>query len=272
MLLRPPEATDARGDSRPTVAVTVAVAVAVVAALAVVAPAGAQLAVTPPRLELDLAELEAGAVVRVANPSGHSRAVTVSVRGWELDAAGDVELLPPGAGSLEGWLRFGPARFVLEAGRHRAVRLAARPPAPPPVGEHRAMVLFDLVGDRARGLPAARFGVAVYCTVGQVERSGEIRAARRGSGGVEIEVAATGTAHVRPSGRYVVRSQAAPGEPSGAPVAEGPLPEAPVLPATSRWLALLATGDLGPGRWRVEVRGRIGESPVAAVLVLEADR
>lgn len=241
------------------------------AMLATAAPTVAQLAVTPPRLELGLPELEAGAVVRVANLSEQPRTVTVSARGWELDETGEVVLLPPGSGGLERWLRFNPARFTLEPGRHRAVRLAARPSEPPQPGEDRAMLLFDLGEDPGRGLAAARFGVAVYCAVGEVERSGEVRAVRRGTDGIEVEVAATGTAHVRPSGRYVVRPAGAPGGPSGAPVAEGPLPEPPVLPGASRWLALPDTAGLGPGRWRVEVRGRVGESPVSTVLMLEPD-
>ncbi len=265
--LPPPAPVRRSGARRTLVAFLVSGAV-----LATAAPAVAQLAVTPPRLELGLAELEAGAVVRVANLSEQSRAVTVSVRGWLLDATGEVVLLPPVSGGLESWLRFNPARFTLEPGRHRAVRLAARPSEPPQAGERRAMLLFDLDEDPGRGLAAARFGVAVYCAVGEVERSGVVRAVRRGAEAFEVEVAATGTAHVRPSGRYVVRPAGAPGRPTGEPVAEGPLPEAPVLPGASRWLALPGTGSLGPGRWRVEVRGRVGESPVSTVLMLESDR
>lgn len=236
--------------------------------LAASVPVSAQLALTPPRLELDLAELRRGTAIRVASLAPHAVDVTVSVRAWDLDERGQVRLRPAGGGDLPAWLVVNPVRFELAGRSHQAVRLAARPPAELAVGEYRALVLFDVAGDDPTG--AGRYGVAVYCTVGEVQRTGRVGRTRWTEAGLELAVEATGAGHVRPAASFTLRPATSGGDRQPAAVVEGQLPAAPVLPGTVQWLPLPGTAGLVGGPWRLEIRGRLGDSPVTTVVEVPA--
>jgi P pilus assembly chaperone PapD len=195
-----------------------------------------------------------------------------------LDEANRVVEVEPGEASLMRWIVINPQRFTVPAGETQTVRFSIRPRSAPAPGEHRAMIYLEELPRREPGKAvtvAFNIGVAVYAYAGEVTRSGTLHGVRVERLGDEpvglLDIASTGTAHVRLDGRYTIwkagtvpggepaaRLAAAEGElPAGA-VAAGSLPTTPVLPGTRRTIPLPLGHGLEAGQYVLVVAGGLG--------------
>jgi len=171
------------------------------------------IAVSPSRFELEIGSSPSVQSLRVFNFGKQPVEVQVNLATWDLDEQNRVRLVAPDEQSLDQWIVINPLRFTIPAGKSQSVRFSIRPRVRPEPGEHRAMIYFDQV------LPEAvtstedmrvkfRVGVAVYGTVGEVERHGVLHGVELtpGSNPVSagLQISSSGTAHVRVDGHYSI--------------------------------------------------------------------
>jgi hypothetical protein len=247
----------------------------------------AQIAVSPPRIELELAGRPVREHFRLSNLGNEPVDVQVSVANWDLDEQNQVRLLPPTEQSLDQWMIMNPTRFTVMPGESQVVRIGIRPRVRPAPGEHRAMVYFtqqpsgEHVDDRLHIL--FRFGAAVYAYVGNVTRRGTLLGVSQDSDDRSprflFDVESQGDAHVRLNGQYVVWPESVyPGRP-GTLILDGPggtstrlppsaaaagrLPTTPVLPGSRRNLPLAIAPALPAGAYVLDVKGQLGEKDLA---------
>lgn len=271
------------GCRRFTLRVLVAAAVAAVLA----APAAAQIGVSPPRLELTLADGRASGALRLFNFGAEPVEVQTTAHSWDLDESNEVRIVAPTEQSLDGWLIVNPLRFTIEPGRAQTVRLAVRARVEPTPGEHRAILYFEQLnaqrpGNQATFTVSFRLGVAVYAYAEPVVRQARVEEVRAGPSAMELDISSSGNAHVRADGAYAVwRAEAWPGAdlavmpgtgedavvPDGV-VAAGSLPRTPVLPGTTRTLVEPIEPPLPAGEYVAWISGAVEGEPVDRVLRL----
>lgn len=229
----------------------------------------AQIGLSPQLFEISLDEPLATHAYRLHNMGGSDTRVRIRVSHWTLDADGELVELAPDDRSLAPWLVVNPSVVDLPAGTTRAVRFSARPAHPLPPGEYRALLVFDEeppapadAGDPAATMRLSgrfRISSAIYASTGAVVRGGEVLGVEAGSSALVIRARGEGSGHARFQARYRIRAEGA-----AATVAEGDVARAPVLPGLARPVSTpFADGiRLAPGRYRVEVEGALGDSPV----------
>ncbi len=168
-------------------------------------------AVSPSILEMEIGSTPSLHSLRVLNFGKEPVEVQVSLATWDLDEQNQVRLLDPNEQSLDQWIVINPLRFTIEPGKSQSVRLSIRPRVRPELGEHRAMIYLDQVLPKesdAQMRVKFRIGVAVYGTVGEVKRIGELHSVElaQGSNPVQagLQISSKGTAHVRILGHYSV--------------------------------------------------------------------
>lgn len=249
-------------------------------------PPPAQIAVSPPRIEMELGTRPVREHLRLANLGDKPVEVSVSTVNWDLDENNRVRVLPPNEQSLDQWMITNPTRFTIPAGESQVVRFAIRPRVRPEPGEHRAMIYFTEVpsGSATEGRVRVvfRVGAAIYAHVGDVTRRGKLRDVSRDGDSVParflFDIESEGKAHIRLDGQYAVwPASAYPGRPGtraledlGRPEFEPPkpiviagrLPTTPVLPGARRRIPLSLGASLSPGRYVLDVSGVLGETEI----------
>ncbi len=250
------------------------------------ADARAQIALTPPIVEIDLSSRSATESVRLINMGKHDVEVSVRVETFDLDEANRYRALPSSENSLDRWMVVQPGRFVVPAGQSRAVRFSIRPKSKPAPGEHRAMLLFEEIGregDSAAMLKASfRVGAAIYAHVGEVRRVGRVVSTSCSREGGLLKIASEGNANARMTGRWGLwNASAFPGigvttyaaaavstkeEPrpstrSGL-LFEGSLPTVPVLPDTRRNVLVPLPKEAPEGDLVLHLLGTLGGAPL----------
>lgn len=241
-----------------------------------------QIAVSPPRVEVQIGPRPSMETIRLFNFGDQPVEVQVGVEDWELDEANRVRAVEPTEQSLGQWMLIAPLRFTVDPGASQAVRFSVRPRIELDPGEHRAMVYFQQVppADPAPGFRVSfKLGVAVYGYVGKVVRRAvlnDLRVRTTENGPVAaFDISSTGSANVRLDGQYGVwQATEFPGVESTAELSEvarrsgelppgmvrwGALPGTPVLPGFRRTLLVpMPTKDLEPGRYVFDVNATLG--------------
>lgn len=273
----------------------VALSLALLGAAAAAEPP-AQVAVSPPRLELSLDGPGRTESLHVMNLSDKATRVKISVANWDLDERNEVRVVPPTEQSLDQWLIVNPLEATIAPHDQQTIRLAVRPRVTPAPGEHRAIVYIEqqpdatttAAGESGIGV-RYRMGVAIYGYAGEIVRSGAVHGVvtrlERDGLVVGIDVESNGNAYVRPNGRFAVWPRAAyPGEaaavaavssqgdetPRGA-TASGRLPELPVLAGTRRTLETRVARPKEGGEYVVVTTGALADAPYAFVADLVAE-
>lgn len=248
--------------------------------------ARAQIALSPPIVEVDLSGRSATESVRLINMGKRDVEVSVRVEPFDLDEANKYRSLPSTEDSLDRWMVVQPGRFVVPAGQSRAVRFSIRPKSRPALGEHRAMLFFEEV-ERESG-PAAtlkalfRVGAAIYAHVGEVRRVGRVVSTSCSRDGGLLEIASEGSANARMTGRWGLWSASAfpgigattystaaasaaegarPAPPAGL-LFEGSLPTVPVLPGTRRNVLVPLPKEAPEGDLVLHLLGTLGGTPL----------
>lgn len=250
------------------------------------ADAGAQIALSPPIVEVDLSRRTATESVRLINMGKRDVEVSVRVETFDLDEANRYRALPSSEDSLDRWMVVQPGRFVVPAGQSRAVRFSIRPKSSPAPGEHRAMLFFDEIAredEPAAALKALfRVGAAIYAHVGEVRRVGRVVSTSCSREGGLLEIASEGNANARMTGQWGLWKPAGfPGTgatkyspPAGSPAEaprpslpagllfEGSLPTVPVLPGTQRKVLVPLPKEAPEGDLVLHLLGTLGGAPI----------
>lgn len=259
---------------------------ALVGAALLAADARAQVALSPPIVEIDLSRRSATESVRLINMGKRDVEVSVRVETFDLDEANRYRALPSSEDSLDRWMVVQPGRFVVPAGQSRAVRFSIRPRSKPAPGEHRAMLFFEEIGresDSAAMLKALfRVGAAIYAHVGEVRRVGRVVSTSCSREGGLLEIVSEGNANARMTGRWGLWNAAAfPGigattyaaavsSPSEGPrpspraglLFEGSLPTVPVLPGTRRNVLVPLPREAPEGSLVLHLLGTLGGATI----------
>lgn len=257
--------------------------------LPAVAEPPAQVAVSPPRLEIDLDGNSRTESLHVLNLSDVPTRVKVSVAHWDLDERNQVRVIPPTDQSLDQWLIVNPLEVTIAPHEQQTLRLAVRPRVAPAPGEHRAMIYIEQqpgspVDVEKSGIAVRyRMGVAIYGYSGEIHRVGRVHGLtarlERDSVAVGLDVESTGNGYVRPEGQFGVWPRGAyPGDDSAraallagndAPpvgsVASGRLPELPVLAGTRRTLEVRTERPVEKGAYVVAAAGSLQDEPFVLV-------
>lgn len=232
-----------------------------------VTPVRTQVGISPQLFEVSLDEPLATHAYRLHNLGQRDVRATVRVIHWTLDESGEMVELPTSDESIDRWLVVNPMHVDLPAGETRAVRFSFRLARPMPPGEHRAALVFEEVpgerGERDGGTLSlsTRFRItsAIYASTGEVVRGGEIESLALSARELLVVARGEGNGHARFSAHYVIRREG-----SEDTVAEGDLARVPVLPDLRRPVrTTLPDGvELPRGRYRVQIDGQLGTSPV----------
>jgi len=248
-----------------------------------------QVAISPPRFELQIGSEPTTESIRVANLGEEPVTVQVAASNWDLDEHNQVRVIEPTEQSLDQWMLINPLRFTVPPGRSQNVRFSIRPRVEPEPGERRAMIFLDQVLDRTSPGSGIRmrfqYGVAVYGQVGEATRRGQLHGIdlRYGAGRLvgSFDITNHGNAHVRLDGLYLVRpavdlSRAEPADTGDGTsdtlpgvVATGQLPSLPVLPGCRRQLGFDLGLPLDPGDYVLEVQGSLSGTPVDTLIFFE---
>ncbi len=242
------------------------------------------IAVSPSIFELEIGATPSVHSLRAINFGKKPVTVNVSLATWDLDQQNDVRLLDPDEQSLDQWIVINPLSFTIEPGKSQSVRFSIRPRVRPEPGEHRAMIYFNQVlseEDTDEQMRVRfRIGVAVYGTVGEVKRVGELHSVDlvEGSNPVKagLQISSKGTAHARIVGHYAVWPAALyPGLSSEdrildlnmldavlpkAVVDAGDLPRIPVLAGDCRQIWFQAARPLPAGNYILDLDFDLGEN------------
>ncbi len=247
-----------------------------------------QVAISPPRFEIELGKKPALHSFRVVNMGDDPMEIQVSVAHWQLDENSQVEVIPPTEQSLDQWMIVNPLNFTVAPRQSQTVRFSVRPRVEPESGEHRAMIYLDQVlsQNNSGGLRLRfRYGVAVYAFVGKVARQGVLHgvdvSADRNKVQAAFDISSVGTAHVRMSGSYTIWPAAAyPGAEQTRVSDKGPalpeavlqsgeLPSLPILPGFRRQLLLSPEPPLPPGTYILDLNGTLGDQSIDLGLPFE---
>lgn len=263
----------------PLVAQAQALAPAPASASATQGSTMAQVGISPPFIDIGIAEAARTQSFRFHNFTGGSKRVRVSLALWTLNARDEIELLPSTDSSIDQWVIVNPSEFTTRADASQVVRFSVRPALELPTGEHRFFVVLDELADPdGGGMLQARFQLrsAVYIQVGAATRGAELSDLRADSGGISFRLRATGTANARFQGQMALfRAAEFPGtaKTSELPGIHQPdfkpppgalfvinLPANPVLPGTERAVRIEFPVKVPDGAYQLDFNGKLGDA------------
>lgn len=234
------------------------------------------IAISPQYHRISLDESGKAYAYQLVNYGAEKVKLEVSSMHWTMNE--DNRMVPVGEDSgevaIDQWMVVNPVQLEIPPGETRVVRFSFFLPEPLPPGEYRSAMVFSQKLPPADTLSSAQGLVlrtrlnlksAIYATVGEVIRRGELKEAVLTDRELRLRIRNTGTAHVRPRGEFVIRKEAAKGEGEKMaegealpPLQQGPLVGKPVLPGQERWISI-DHGGLSPGAYILTLAGRLGD-------------
>lgn len=240
------------------------------AVLSPLAPARAAggLQVEPARFVLQVKPTgRVGGAIQVTNLGEFPVNPIAMLYDWDLDPQGRFVSRPLGSTpwSLDGWLKFNPRRFALKPNGRQTVRFSVTPPRNATPGERRAVIFLEQRASRTGGASlVTQLGVIVYVAVEPVKRSFGVSlvGVHVGNGGevaAELSAKATGNAHCRLEGTFVLYDAA------GKQICSGAFPQTVVLPGREAVLSGRSkpADFVRDGKFRLHVRISCSGSPKA---------
>jgi P pilus assembly chaperone PapD len=255
-------------------------------ALAMPNASAIDVAVTPPRFEVQINGQTRSRTISIVNLSSKPVEMKAYVRSWTTKENNDLQEVESTAQTLDSWISFTPSRFTIPGGGTQTIRFAIRPKVQPKPGEHRAVLYLEETlpdNQNPQGVVTiGRVGVVVYGYAGEPKRVGVINSVNVSAkpDGVKavFDVSSTGNAHVRMKGQYAVyRASSYPGVSVTKPVPNlnnsqaklpanvldaGSLDLPPVLPDTRRQLLLSISKKLPPGNYVLDLNGELSGVPI----------
>ncbi|RUR31952.1 hypothetical protein ELY33_06990 [Vreelandella andesensis] len=255
-----------------------------------------QVGISPQNFIVDLDNPGKVHAYRLMNMGQSPIRIEVDLMSFELDEDNQVVPIVPTETSLENWIIVNPLELTIPPGDSQVVRFSIRPAIALPEGEHRTAMIFQQLPTTEEELPIAsssdasmvfkslfRLQTAIYATVGHVERTGHYHDVRLSGNSLWIQVENTGNGHVRLSGDWALwpasqysatqgnqwldwleltnsDRQANPLTPP--PARHGQLSANPVMPNAKRWLRIPIGESLQPGRYHLELKGQLSDSPI----------
>ncbi|NBD37529.1 MAG: hypothetical protein GVY10_03050 [Verrucomicrobia bacterium] len=221
------------------------------------------IAISPQYHRISLDESGKAYAYQLVNYGAEKVELEVSSMHWTMNE--NNRMVPVGEDSeeiaIDQWMVVNPVELEIPPGETRVVRFSFFPPEPLPPGEYRSAMVFSQKLPAADALPSGEGLVlrtrltlksAIYATVGEVIRRGELKEVVVTTEELRLRIRNTGTAHVRPRGEFIIRKQ------RGSPLQQGPLVGKPVLPGQERWISI-DHGELSPGTYLLTLAGRLGD-------------
>jgi P pilus assembly chaperone PapD len=237
---------------------------------ATAARARMDLELSPIRAEL---QIDAGVaetnVVQVRNVGDQPVRVRAYLQDWTLGRQGEPQFCRPGSQkkSLAPWLEINPTDFQIRPGQTGEIRYTITVPPGAASGTYWTALMVE-------GMPAltgppspkkmalhGRFAVMLYETVGRPEIKAQFQDFQVTPGRQKLtfslSLANAGQGHIRPRrSKILLRNQ------QGQEVAQVEIPDAPVLPGSSREIVWDQEIKLPPGQYLAEARLDIGRRDI----------
>lgn len=195
---------------RPLVRLALLLVAGSVAATVAAQPA-ARMGISPDRYDIVFGEGGGDTQsLMIQNLSEEDITITLSVRHWDLDEAGQLRILPPTEQSLDQWIVLNPVRVTVPPGTPQTVRWAIMPRLKPQSGEYRAMLFVEeaLDGQTTSGGTRVRmkmrYGLPIYAHVGERIQDATLHGVNvdRDNNRIYLDLANTGNSHGRLAGYY----------------------------------------------------------------------
>lgn len=237
-------------------------------------PLGAQIyfGITPIRLELSVKPGgQKTEVIYVRNNSSRPIRLKVYTENWFLAEDGSRNFVgnQPTSFSCRDWIRVNPFDFRLQPGETKSVRFTVSVPGGTEAGGYHAGISFEQVPESPAG---GRMGqvafvgkivAAVYMQVGKVPTEGSLQdlvfETAGGSQLIKLKLNNSGRTHFRLKGDIRIITD------EGRKAAELEIPDEPVLPDSTRWVAIPLGEKLPPGKYLARVRLDIGREELLAL-------
>lgn len=255
-----------------------------------------QVGISPQNFIVDLDSPGKVHAYRLMNMGQSPVRIKVDLMSFELNENNQVVPTVPTEASLENWIIVNPLELTISPGDSQVVRFSIRPAIELPVGEHRAAIIFQQLPTTEEELPSASSGEAsmvfkslfrlqsaIYATVGHIERTGYHHDVRLSEDSLWVQVENTGNGHIRlsgdwalwPSSQYnatqgnqwlnwlgLTNSERQANTLISPPEHHGRLSANPVMPYAKRWLRIPIPGGIQPGRYHLEIKGQLSDSPI----------
>ncbi len=228
------------------------------------------LEISPIRAEL---QIEAGGaetnVVRVDNKGDQPVRVRAYLQDWTLGRKGELHFSRPQSQprSLAPWVELNPTDFQIRPGQSGEIRYTITVPPGAASGTYWTALMVEgmpvLAGPPSPKRVAlhGRFAVMLYETVGKPESRGQFQdfqvAAGRNRLTFTLVLNNGGPSHFRPRRSKILISNE-----QGQEVVQVEIPDAPVLPGTTREITWDQEVKLAPGKYLAEARLDIGRREI----------
>ncbi|MGQ9922157.1 MAG: hypothetical protein ACUVRZ_12640 [Desulfobacca sp.] len=228
------------------------------------------LELSPIRAELQLeAGLSETNVVQVRNVGDQPVRIRAYLRDWTSGRRGEVQFSRPGSQktSLAPWLEINPTDFQIRPGQTGEIRYTITVPPGAAQGTYWTALMVEgmpaLPGPPSPKLMAlhGRFAVMLYETVGKPEirvkfQDFQVKPERQQLSFL-LSLSNAGQGFIRPrKSKVLLRNQ------QGQEVAQVEIPDAPVLPASSREIVWDQEINLAPGQYVAEARLDVGQREI----------
>jgi P pilus assembly chaperone PapD len=245
-----------------------------------------EVAVTPPRIEVEINRKTRTQSIKIVNFSSKPAEMKAYVRSWTTREDNELQVVESTEQTLDQWVVFTPSRFTIPPNSTQTIRFAIRPKVQPTPGEHRAVLYLEEIppeNQNSQGvITVARLGVVIYAYAGEVKRVGVLNSVNvdtKPNGMTAVfDVSSTGNAHVRMRGQYAIYPAAKyPGASATKPLTDlgnskaklpvnvleiGNLESSPVLPATRRRLFQSIAKKLPPGNYVLDINGELSGTSI----------
>ncbi|OKH39273.1 P pilus assembly protein, chaperone PapD [Calothrix sp. HK-06] len=239
-----------------------------------------EVGVSPPKFEIEMNGKGRSQSLKIMNLSSEPVEMQAYVKNWTLNEQNKLQVTESSDQSLDQWIVFTPARFVIPPRSSQNLRFAIRPKVKPKDGEHRAVIyLEEVLSNRqknSQGLTTiGRLGVVVYAYSGDIKRASVLNSinvdVKPNATNAIFDISSTGNASVRMKGQYAIwRAGNYPGAKATQVISNigkadaklpanileaGELQTTPVLPGTKRQLVMPITKKLPPGNYVLDING-----------------